>query len=62
LTNSCGAADVVLVSARLSADLLDQRMPVETIQEAFDEFAQRGLIFLDGSLALALALPTVTGR
>jgi ribosomal peptide maturation radical SAM protein 1 len=41
---------------------LGQRLPVEAVQEAFDEFQQRGLIFLDGSLAVALALPAVTGR
>ncbi|HEU4422909.1 MAG TPA: RiPP maturation radical SAM C-methyltransferase [Pilimelia sp.] len=41
---------------------LGQRLPVEAIQEAFDEFAHRGLMFLDGSLALALALPKITGR
>jgi len=38
-------------------DRLAQRLPVEAIQEAFDEFRARGLMFLDGSLALALALP-----
>jgi ribosomal peptide maturation radical SAM protein 1 len=37
-------------------------MPVEAVQEVFGEFQQRGLMFLDGSLALALALPAVTGR
>jgi ribosomal peptide maturation radical SAM protein 1 len=32
-------------------------LPVEAIQEVFDEFRARGLMFVDGSLALALALP-----
>lgn len=37
-------------------------LPVEAIEEAFGEFQRRGLMFLDGSLALALALPAVGGR
>jgi hypothetical protein len=35
---------------------------VEGVQEIFDEFARRGLMFLDGKLALALALPAVLTR
>jgi ribosomal peptide maturation radical SAM protein 1 len=45
------------VGARLSRE-----MPVEQIQEVFHEFQRRGLMFLDGSLGLALALPAVGGR
>jgi ribosomal peptide maturation radical SAM protein 1 len=33
------------------------RLPVEAIREAFDEFGKRGLMFLDGTLALSLAIP-----
>jgi ribosomal peptide maturation radical SAM protein 1 len=43
-------------------DRLRLDLPVEAVQEAFAEFGQRGLMFLDGSLALALALPAVGGR
>ena len=43
-------------------DRLGGQVPLETVQEAFDEFAKRGLMFLDGSLALSLALPKVPGR
>jgi ribosomal peptide maturation radical SAM protein 1 len=45
------------VRERLSVD-----MPMEGVVEVLGEFAQRGLMFLDGSLAVALALPTVEGR
>jgi ribosomal peptide maturation radical SAM protein 1 len=45
------------VRDRLALDL-----PVEAVQEAFTEYRRRGLMFLDGSLALALALPAVAGR
>ncbi|GIH06070.1 RiPP maturation radical SAM protein 1 [Rhizocola hellebori] len=40
------------VRERLRLDL-----PLPAIEEAFTQFAQRGLMFLDGPLALALALP-----
>ena len=36
--------------------------PVEAVQEVFEEFQKRGLMFLDGQFALALALPAVKGR
>jgi ribosomal peptide maturation radical SAM protein 1 len=45
------------VQERLSAP-----MPVEGVAEAFAEFGRRGLMFLDGSLAVSLALPAVEGR
>ena len=37
-------------------------MRVEEIQEVLVEFEERGLMFLDGTLGLALALPAVGGR
>jgi ribosomal peptide maturation radical SAM protein 1 len=43
-------------------DKLHLDLPVSAIEEAFGEFQQRGLMFLDGSLAVALALPAVAGR
>jgi ribosomal peptide maturation radical SAM protein 1 len=43
-------------------DRLGLDLPVEAIHEILVEFQRRGLMFLDGSLALALALPAVTGR
>ena len=43
-------------------DKLGQKLPVETVREAIEEFAQRGLMFLDESLAVALAIPAITGR
>jgi ribosomal peptide maturation radical SAM protein 1 len=36
---------------------LGLRMPAAAIQEIFEDFRQRGLMFLDGDHALALALP-----
>ncbi len=38
------------------------QLPAEAVHEVFEEFRQRGLMFLDGELALALALPAVKGR
>jgi ribosomal peptide maturation radical SAM protein 1 len=49
-------------SATAVRDKLRADVPVESIREAFDEFQRRGLMFLDGSLALSLALPAVGGR
>jgi ribosomal peptide maturation radical SAM protein 1 len=37
-------------------------LSAEDIGEVFTEFSQRGLMFLDGRFALALALPSVKGR
>jgi ribosomal peptide maturation radical SAM protein 1 len=45
------------VSERLGGD-----PPAAAAQEAFEEFQRRGLMFLDGTLAVALALPAVAGR
>jgi len=41
---------------------LDLCLPVEAVQEVFEEFQKRGLMFLDGQFALALALPAVKAR
>ena len=41
---------------------LDLPLPVEGVQEMFGEFQRRGLMFLDGQFALALALPGVKSR
>jgi ribosomal peptide maturation radical SAM protein 1 len=41
---------------------LDLRLPEEAVQEVFEEFSKRGLMFLDGQFALALALPAVKRR
>jgi ribosomal peptide maturation radical SAM protein 1 len=41
---------------------LDLHLSAEAIQEVFEEFAKRGLMFLDGQFALALALPAMKAR
>jgi ribosomal peptide maturation radical SAM protein 1 len=41
---------------------LGLRLPVEAVQEVFEEFQKRGLMFLDGQFALALALPAIKRR
>ena len=41
---------------------LDLELPEEAIRELFEEFQKRGLMFVDGQLALALALPAVKAR
>ena len=43
-------------------DRLRLGQPVGFVEEAFDEFHRRGLMFRDDTLALALALPAVAGR
>lgn len=45
------------IGAAAVRDRLARRLPLPAIEEAFDEFRARGLMFLDGSLGLALALP-----
>ncbi|TCO62747.1 ribosomal peptide maturation radical SAM protein 1 [Actinocrispum wychmicini] len=49
-------------TARAVHGKLQLRHPVEAVQEAFHQFADRGLMFLDGDLALSLALPRTPGR
>jgi len=41
---------------------LNLPLPAAGVQELFQEFQQRGLMFLDGQFALALALPGVKSR
>jgi hypothetical protein len=41
---------------------LGGRLPLAAVQEAFAGFAERGLMFLDGSAAVALALPAGATR
>jgi len=41
---------------------LGLRLPEDAIQEIFEEFQRRGLMFLDGQFALALSLPAVKSR
>ncbi|RSM77708.1 RiPP maturation radical SAM protein 1 [Kibdelosporangium aridum] len=43
-------------------DKLGLDVPVRAIEDAFAQFEQRGLMFLDESLALSLALPATRGR
>jgi ribosomal peptide maturation radical SAM protein 1 len=43
-------------------DRLGLELPVSAVEEIFGNFQRRGLMFLDGTLALALALPAVPGR
>ncbi|OLF19251.1 RiPP maturation radical SAM C-methyltransferase [Actinophytocola xanthii] len=45
------------VRRRLALDV-----PVSAIEDAFRQFAERGLMFLDGNLALSLAIPATPGR
>jgi ribosomal peptide maturation radical SAM protein 1 len=41
---------------------LNLHLPVEAVQEVFEEFQKRGLMFLDRQFALALALPAIKAR
>src|SRR5256885_1776337 len=41
---------------------LELDCPVGTVYEAFKQFQERGLMFLDGDLALSLAIPAMPGR
>jgi ribosomal peptide maturation radical SAM protein 1 len=43
-------------------DALQLDMSVTTVRQALEQFHERGLVFLDDTLALALALPAVAGR
>jgi radical SAM superfamily enzyme YgiQ (UPF0313 family) len=43
-------------------DRLGLGQPAGFVEEAFDEFQRCGLMFRDGTLAVALALPAVAGR
>ncbi|MEU7907447.1 RiPP maturation radical SAM C-methyltransferase [Actinoplanes sp. NPDC049118] len=50
------------VSAAAVREKLGRRLPVEAVLEAFAEFHRRGLLFLDESIAIALAIPAGTMR
>jgi hypothetical protein len=41
---------------------LGLRLSAQAVEEVFSEFRQRGLMFLDGQFALALAVPSIRGR
>jgi ribosomal peptide maturation radical SAM protein 1 len=43
-------------------DKLKLDLPVKAIEDAFTQFQERGLMFLDESLAVSLALPATRGR
>jgi ribosomal peptide maturation radical SAM protein 1 len=49
-------------TAKAVRDKLNLSLPVTAIEDAFAQFEERGLMFLDGNLALALALPANRGR
>lgn len=50
------------ITAAAVRDRVDPSLSEEMVREVIEEFARRGLIFLDGSLAVALAIPAVPGR
>lgn len=50
------------IGAGAVRERLDRRLSLEAVQEAFAGFAERGLMLLDGSNALALALPSGATR
>ena len=50
------------ITAAAVRRILDLRLPADAVQEIFEEFQRRGLMFLDGRFALALALPAVKSR
>jgi ribosomal peptide maturation radical SAM protein 1 len=56
---SCTSRPTTAAAVRRKLGL---QLPEQAVQEVFEEFQKRGLMFLDGPLALALALPAVKGR
>ncbi|WP_285558445.1 RiPP maturation radical SAM C-methyltransferase [Actinoplanes regularis] len=50
------------IGAAAVRERLPRRLPLDAVQEAFAGFAERGLMFLDGPSALALALPAGATR
>ncbi|HEV7899118.1 MAG TPA: RiPP maturation radical SAM C-methyltransferase [Planosporangium sp.] len=56
---ACGDRPTTASAVR---DKLRLDLPVSAVEDVFGEFQQRGLMFLDDSLAVALALPAVAGR
>jgi ribosomal peptide maturation radical SAM protein 1 len=49
-------------TAKAVRDRVDHDLPVRAVEDAFEQFQERGLMFLDGTLALSLALPATQGR
>jgi ribosomal peptide maturation radical SAM protein 1 len=49
-------------TAQAVKDRLQLSLPTEAITEIFAQFAERGLMMLDGTLALTLAVPGVRGK
>jgi ribosomal peptide maturation radical SAM protein 1 len=49
-------------TARAMHAKLQLGLPVRAVEDAFAQFGERGLMFLDGQLALSLALPATPGR
>ena len=49
-------------TAQAVSAVLPSGLPAEAVQEVMIEFEQRGLMLLDGTWALSLALPAVPGR
>jgi ribosomal peptide maturation radical SAM protein 1 len=49
-------------TANAVRDQLGADVPLAVVRATLDEFGRRGLMFLDDDLALALALPAVSGR
>ena len=56
---ACGDRPTTAAAVRRKLSL---QLPEEEIQEVFQEFQRRGLMFLDGQFALALSLPAVKSR
>jgi hypothetical protein len=50
------------VSIRALRERIGADTPQAELREILDEFQQRGLMFLDGDLALSLAIPATSGR
>jgi ribosomal peptide maturation radical SAM protein 1 len=45
-----------------AAVAVETGLPEDAVRQAYTYFARRGLMFLDGSMAVALALPAIPGR
>jgi ribosomal peptide maturation radical SAM protein 1 len=56
---ACGERPTTAAAVR---NTLRLNLPVAAVEDVFSEFQRRGLMFLDESLAVALALPAVAGR
>jgi len=56
---ACGDRPTTASAVRAKLGL---SVPAKAIEDAFGQFQDRGLMFLDGNLALSLALPATRGR